>query len=104
MFYPRTVITLAALAITACAGRSIPATLDPPVAEDAIAETAPDRARRVVFDWRMLDGDARFSGRGVARIEPPYRARLDLFGPGDETVLSAALVDQDVRLPPGSPS
>jgi hypothetical protein len=27
----------------------------------------------------MSDRDARFQGRGVARVEPPYKARLDLF-------------------------
>jgi hypothetical protein len=104
MLFRQTLIALAAAATAACAGRTIPATLDPPAADHAVEETAPDRARRIIFDWRMLDGEARFSGRGVARIRPPYHARLDLFGPGDETVLAAALVDQDLRLPPGSPS
>jgi hypothetical protein len=46
-------------------------------------------------------GRGRFNGRGVARIEPPYHARLDLFGPRGDTYLSAALVDDQIRLPPG---
>jgi hypothetical protein len=104
MLLKRTLAALAMLAAPACAGRAIPETLDPPVADGAVRTTAPDRARRVVFEWRMLDGDARFSGRGVARIEPPYHARLDLFGPRDEGVLSAALVDHEIRLPPGTPA
>lgn len=45
----------------------------------------------------------RVNGRGVARIEPPYRARLDLFLGNGETVISAALVNGELRLPPGAP-
>ncbi len=45
----------------------------------------------------------RVKGRGVARIEPPYKARLDLFMGNGETVVSAALVDGDLRIPPGMP-
>ena len=42
-------------------------------------------------------------GVGVARVEPPYRARLDLFLDNGETVISAAVVDDELRLPPGAP-
>ncbi len=34
-------------------------------------------------------------------MEPPYKARLDLFTGKGETVLRAALVDDVLRLPPG---
>jgi YD repeat-containing protein len=67
-----------------------------------VARTAPDRPLQVVFDWTALDGSARFSGSGAARIEPPYHARLDLFGPRGEGYLSAALVSNDIRLPSGT--
>lgn len=77
----------------------MPSTLDPGAAQRAIDLTAPDRPLRAVFGWRILDGDARFSGRGAARVEAPYRARLDLFGPNGEGYLSAALVGTDLRLP-----
>ncbi|NIP78984.1 MAG: hypothetical protein GWM90_07200, partial [Gemmatimonadetes bacterium] len=90
---------LVAVLLPGCAGRSVPETVDPSAAADAIARTAPDRPLRVRFDWRILDGEARFSGEGVARIEPPYRARLDLFGPQGEGYLSAALVAGELRLP-----
>lgn len=93
-----------ALALSACAGRGVPETVDPGAAAAAIERTAPDRPLRVVFDWRILDGEARFSGSGVARIEPRYRARLDLFGPRGEGYLSAALVGKELRLPPGTPT
>lgn len=92
---------IAALLITGCAARGIPATLDPVTAEAAIAATAPQTPIQVIFQWRALDGDARFNGEGVARIQPPYQARLDLFGPRGDTYLSAALVAGEVRLPPG---
>ena len=58
---------------------------------------------RILFDWRLSERDARFRGRGVARIEPPYKARLDLFLPSGETALRAALVNDDLRLPLGAP-
>jgi len=40
----------------------------------------------------------------VARVEPPYRARLDLFLGNGETVVRAALVNGELRLPPGAPT
>ena len=39
----------------------------------------------------------------MARIEPPSKARLDLFLDNGEGVLSAALVDDELRLPHGAP-
>jgi hypothetical protein len=58
---------------------------------------------RIVFGWELNDGGQRVEGRGVARVEPPYKARLDLFLDNGETVVSAALVDGELRLPPGAP-
>jgi len=58
---------------------------------------------RIVFGWELNDAGQRVEGRGVARVEPPFRARLDLFLDNGETVISAALVDGELRLPPGSP-
>jgi hypothetical protein len=90
------------LALTACATHSIPTTAEPATAAAAIAATAPDRPLHVVFDWQAMEGEARFTGQGVARIQPPYRARLDLFGPRGDTYLSAALVDDQIRMPAGA--
>lgn len=87
------------LTLAGCAGRGIPETLDPGAAERAVRETAPAGPIRAVFRWQILDGEARFSGQGVARIEAPYRARLDLFGPRDEAYLSAVLAGSELRLP-----
>jgi hypothetical protein len=58
---------------------------------------------QIVFDWQLNDGGQRAHGRGVARVEPPDRARLDLFLDNGETVVSAALVGAELRLPPGAP-
>ena len=55
----------------------------------------------IVFSWVLQEGENRFSGKGVARLEPPYRARLDLFGPRDEAYLSAILEERSLRLPAG---
>ena len=58
---------------------------------------------RIVFDWELNEQGTRVSGRGVARIEPPYRARLDLFHGSGETVITAALVNGELILPPEAP-
>jgi hypothetical protein len=57
----------------------------------------------VQFDWRLNERGARVSGRGVARAEPPYRARLDLFDGSNETVARAGLRDGQLCLPPEAP-
>ncbi len=90
-----------AAAATACAGRAVPTTLEPSLAAEAVRATAPQTPLRVVFAWQAQDGSARFHGRGVARIAPEYRARLDLFGPGGDGYLTAALVEHELRLPGG---
>ncbi len=57
--------------------------------------------RVVVFKWRAQEPDFRGSGTGVARIEPPYRVRLDLFLENGEQVVAAAVVGDELRLPEG---
>jgi len=54
---------------------------------------------RVVFAWTAQELGGRLSGEGVVRMEPPYRARLDLFAANGEGVARAALVSDDLRLP-----
>ena len=58
---------------------------------------------RVEFRWILNESGSRVDGLGVVRIEPPARARLDLFLDNGEGVLSAALVDDELRLPEGAP-
>lgn len=70
------------------------------VAERLAQATAPDRPLRIVFEWDARERDGRFKGQGVARVEDPYRVRLDLFGPRGESYLTAAAVERNLRLPP----
>ena len=67
------------------------------------ASTRLTEPTRILFEWRISEEGARFEGRGVARMEPPYRSRLDLFLPNGELVVAAALVDDDLRLPVAAP-
>lgn len=57
---------------------------------------------RVVFTWSLDEPGLRVRGRGVARMQPPDRARLDLFSASGETVLRAAMVGDELRLPHGA--
>jgi hypothetical protein len=81
-------------------------TVGPPnaaAATSAAAATEPKNRLRLVFEWSLQERDAKFGGEGSIRLEAPYHARLDLFGPRGEGYLSAALVDWDLRMPPGAP-
>lgn len=93
--------------LAACApGRTAPPT-GAPVADPhaAVAElqrlTTPAGPRQATFAWSLDEAGSRLRGRGVARFEAPERVRLDLFGARGETYLSAALVGDEFRVPPG---
>lgn len=91
------------VATQGCAARSAPAPLPEGDAE-RVADRLERSARipaptRAVFEWELNDAGSRVSGRGVARIEPPYHARLDLFLDNGETAARAALVEDELRLP-----
>ena len=105
--YVRPALAVAVFAAfsSACGGRNpatAPTPIDTTLVPAAISNTQLKSRLRVIFDWSLQDRDARFSGEGVTRLEPPYRARLDLFGPRGEGYLSAALVDFELRMPPGA--
>lgn len=67
------------------------------------SETRVEEPLRIVFGWQLNEAGQRVQGRGVARVEPPYKARLDLFLHNGESVLSAALIEGDLRIPAGAP-
>lgn len=71
---------------------------------EAGERTRPTRPTRLDFRWRAREPDFRDSGFGVARVEPPYRARLDLFLDNGETAAIAALVDDELRIPESLPT
>ncbi len=101
-------LTGVALVTASCSGPPPPPPgpqIDPEQTALAVEHgTRPQHPIRVIFDWSVREPGFRSSGRGVARLEPPYRARLDLFTGNGETVLRAAMVDDELRLPPGSSS
>lgn len=99
---------LSTLLLGACGAPPPPPAPDPAIDGDRVATVLQAATRlqhptRIVFRWSLDDRDLRLDGRGVARVEPPYRARLDLFLGNGETVVAAALVGHDLRLPPGAP-
>lgn len=91
-------------ALWGCGGRAEPGVVapvqDPRGAAESLEEaTAVRQPTLILFRWRMAEEGLRLSGRGVARVEPPYRARLDLFLENGEAVAVAVLVEDDLRLP-----
>ena len=100
---------LAAATLAGCAaGSAAPAGEPLPdpaaAAAEVIDQTAPDARRRITVAWSLDESGSRVRGRGVVRLDPPERLRLDLFGPRNETVLAAALVGSEARLPAGAPA
>ncbi|MDB4947634.1 MAG: hypothetical protein JWM27_283 [Gemmatimonadetes bacterium] len=76
------------------------ASVDPAALADSIRRATMLRGpRNLTFGWELDEAGAKFRGRGVARVSPPNRIRLDLFGPRGETYLAAALVDETPRVP-----
>lgn len=95
--------------VVACGGRGAgSAPPDPSIDAEQVAlnlerTTRLERPARLVFEWNIRESGMRLQGRGVARVEPPYRARLDLFTGSGETVVRAALVGDELRLPVDAP-
>lgn len=96
-------LVLAACAPGAPVGTPLPAPDGIELARTLEARTRLDGAMRIDFDWSVSEQGSRGSGQGVARVEAPDRARLDLFLGNGTTVARAALVGGDLRLPAGAP-
>jgi len=98
-----------AFAMVGCASAPPPPPLDlgPPFDQRAelaslVRRTAVSTPTEIRFEWTAAEpGPQRATGRGVARIQGPENARLDLFLSNGEPVLVAALVGEDLRIPPG---
>ena len=92
-----------ALTLPACggqpAGTPVPRVDAERAAARALATSRVTAPSRVDFEWSLRDPDLRVGGRGVARLEPD-RARLDMFLNNGATVITIALVDDEVRVPP----
>ncbi|MDE2980998.1 MAG: hypothetical protein OXU74_07360 [Gemmatimonadota bacterium] len=109
----RTAAALGVVLASACASSgSVDQTVqlpEPPAAITAEAVRAEQATRlteaaRLVFAWRAQEPDFRGEGTGVARIEPPAKARLDLFLDNGEVAAIAALVGDELRIPAELPS
>lgn len=72
----------------------------PRLESERMEATRPPERAILTFAWRLNERGSRVEGRGVARVDPPYRVRLDLFTENGETAARAALVDSDLRVPP----
>ena len=104
----RSLLALLALAAAGACSPAPPAVVAPAVDPDQLALSLEDRTAldgpiRVVFEWSLNESGVRVKGRGVARLEPPYKARLDLFMGSGDTAIRATLVDGVLSLPPGAP-
>ncbi|NNF38414.1 MAG: hypothetical protein HKN71_07095 [Gemmatimonadetes bacterium] len=100
-------LVAAAGAVLACGPRQV-VVIEPPVNAQQVATRLEAAEQlevplRVVFEWSMMEQGVRISGRGAARMEPPYKARLDLFLDNNEPAGRAALVDDDLRIPADLP-
>jgi hypothetical protein len=100
---------VAAAAVGACAHSPPPGSAPalPPADAQQVVRSLEERTSlsepiRVVFGWQLNEAGTHLKGRGVARIEPPYKARLDLFLDNGEAAVTAALVNGDLRLPAGT--
>jgi hypothetical protein len=106
--FPRTpgfLLPLLLLLAAGCASAPPPAGA-PAVDADAVQRDAEQRSLldypyRLVFEWEFQEPGVRVRGRGVARVEPPYRARLDLFGPNGDRIAAASLVNDRLEVPVG---
>jgi|GEM_PF-1419728 len=95
---------LAAAVLIACAARTDTpsAPVNPEAARVVMEANLPSSPLWIIFDWEAREREGRFTGQGAARVEAPSRARLDLFGPRGESYLSAAIIDGEIKLPPGA--
>ena len=80
----------------------------PPSEGESIAAALAEATRipgpsRIRFEWVIGEQGRRASGEGLARVEPPYRARLDLFLGDGTTVGRATLLDAQLQDPVGLP-
>lgn len=104
----RPVLVASLVLLPACASSPAAEPPDPAVDAERAALVLEQATRlesplRIIFDWSLNEQGMRISGRGVTRMEPPYRARLDLFAGNGETVARAGMVGGDLRLPRGTP-
>jgi len=95
-------VSVCVLLLTSCVSTPRAPVAPPPdagqVARAAGLASAFDVPYRLLFEWSINEPGSRLGGRGVARIEPPASARLDLFSSNGERVAAAALNGDSLRV------
>ena len=88
------------VANTACTGGSLGSPSPILDMDQAVGRASSDNpfpaTSLVVFQWRVREPDLRLEGQGIARLQHPDRARLDLFMENGEAVLAAGLVEDEL--------
>ena len=106
-FFFRAIIVAGVVVGTGCMPRQAAVVAPVPDALGAASvlqdQTGLESPIRILFVWELNDAGVGVKGRGVARVAPPYRARLDLFLDNGELVIKAALVDGELIIPAGAP-
>lgn len=100
----RAAFALLAIALQGCggppAGTPVPRIDAERAAARALATSQVTEPSRIDFEWSLVERSLRVAGKGVARLEPD-KARLDMFLHNGANVITIALVDDEVRVPPG---
>jgi hypothetical protein len=98
-------LTLASCGGAAATQTQAPAQAPPSlqIAQQVIDSSAPSSPLRVIFSWSYKDESMHFSGRGALRVQAPYKARTDLFGPRGETLMRSVVIGDQIFVPPGLP-
>ena len=94
--------------LTGCGGPGTPEAVGPVADPEAAIRglevaTALEGPARIDFRWFLTEEGVRVGGQGVARVEPPDRARLDLFLSNGEAVAAAILIGDELALPVSLP-
>jgi hypothetical protein len=91
---------------TACGGGSLGSPVPILDTDQAVLRASRDNpfpnTSQVIFRWTVREPDLRLEGMGVARLQHPDRARLDLFMENGEAVLAASLVEDQLRAREGT--
>ena len=91
---------------TACGGGSLGSPVPILDTDQAVLRASRDNpfpnTSQVIFRWTVREPDLRLEGTGVARLQHPDRARLDLFMENGEAVLAASLVEDQLRAREGT--
>ena len=91
---------------TACGGGSLGSPVPILDQDQAVLRASRDNpfpnTSQVIFRWSVREPDLRLEGMGVARLQHPDRARLDLFMENGEAVLAASLVEDQLRAREGT--